>query len=206
VNGPQDIGGAHGFGPVVPDADDAPFHAEWERTAFALTVLMGASGLWTLDRSRFMRESLPRTDYYSLTYYGIWLAALERLVAEAGISGDRAPAARVVTADSVRPAIARGAPAERTGPAPRFAVGARVRVRPMNPAGHTRAPQYVRGRTGTVTRVHGCHVLPDTSAAGLGENPVPLYNVGFAAADLWGPDTTAAAVHLDLFEPYLEPA
>lgn len=207
MNGPQDLGGAHGFGPVLPDADDAAFHASWESTAFALTILMGATGLWSLDRSRYMRETLPHSDYYDLTYYEIWFAALERLVADRDLEGDDPPRPpRVLAAADVRSAMARGTPTAREGPAPRFAVGDRVRVSPMNPATHTRAPRYVRGHTGIVAAFHGCHVLPDTSAHDKGEHPAPLYNVAFSAHDLWGPDTTAAGVNVDLFEPYLVPA
>ncbi|MEO1106083.1 MAG: nitrile hydratase subunit beta [Pseudomonadota bacterium] len=206
MNGPQDLGGQHGFGPVVPDADDDPFHAPWERGAFALTVLMGTTGLWSLDRSRYMRESLPPARYYGLTYYGIWFAALERLLADVDVDGSAPPPKRVLKASDVRPAMARGTPTERDGPAPAFKVGDRVRVKPMNPITHTRAPRYVRGHVGEVVRVHGVHVLPDTSAHREGERPAGLYNVAFAATDLWGPDTTAADVHADLFEPYLEPA
>ncbi|MBJ3776023.1 nitrile hydratase subunit beta [Acuticoccus mangrovi] len=206
MNGPADIGGAHGFGPVTPERDEPIFHAEWERRAFALTLAMGATGLWTIDRSRAVRESLPRPLYYTSTYYEIWLTALERLVADAGVAEGEAVPRQVLTADTVRPAMARGGPVDRPGPAPAFAAGDRVRVKPMRPASHTRAPQYVRGREGTVVRVHGVHVFPDTNAAGAGEAPAPLYNVAFAAETLWGPDTTAADVHVDLFEPYLEPA
>ena len=205
MNGAQDLGGAHGFGPVVPEADEPVFHADWERLAMALSVLMGPAGLWSLDRSRFVRESLPATDYYTLPYYGIWTAALETMVADAGIAeGAAPPPRRVLRAGEVRPAMDRGFPSNREGPAPRFVAGDIVRVKPMNPAHHTRAPRYVRGKVGRITRVHGVHVFPDTSAHFEGECPQPLYNVAFAAADLWGPHTTASDVHLDLFEPYLD--
>ncbi|MEM6848352.1 MAG: nitrile hydratase subunit beta [Pseudomonadota bacterium] len=206
MKGPADLGGAHGFGPVRPDADEEAFHASWERQAFALTLAMGASGLWTLDGSRFARETLPHTQYYTLGYYGIWLAALERLIADAGIYDGQPEPKRVLAKDDVRSAMARGGPADRDGPPPRFPIGARVRVEPQNPPTHTRAPAYVRGAVGTIVRHHGAHVFPDTNAHGGGENPAPLYTVRFAAADLWGPDTTAAAVHADLFEPYLSAA
>jgi nitrile hydratase len=53
--------------------------------------------------------------------------------------------------------------------------------------------------------MHGAHVYPDTSAHGLGEQPRWLYTVRFAAAELWGDDTTAASVCVDCWEPYLLP-
>jgi len=206
MNGPADIGGAHGFGPVVVEPDEPVFHHDWDKAVFALTLAMGATGLWSLDRSRFMRESLSHAQYYGSSYYEIWLAGLERLVAETGAAEGRAEPKRVLRREDVRATLGRGGPTARPGPAPRFTVGDKVRVRPMRPEGHTRAPAYVRGRTGEVVRSWGCHVFPDTSAHRLGEDPRPLYNVSFDARELWGADTTAADVHLDLFEPYLEPA
>jgi nitrile hydratase len=40
-------------------------------------------------------------------------------------------------------------------------------------------PRYVRGRPGTIERLCGCHVFPDTNALGQGENPQWLYTVRF---------------------------
>ena len=74
----------------------------------------------------------------------------------------------------------------------------------MHPSGHTRLPRYVRGRSGLIEAVRGAHVFPDTHAAGLGEQPQWLYTVRFQASELWGSDTTAAAVCVDCWEPYLE--
>ena len=206
MNGPADVGGAHGFGPVEPEPDEPTFHEPWERDAFALTLAMGATGLWTLDRARYARESLPRLKYYGSTYYRIWFAALERLCAEVGALEGTAVAPRKLEADAVRAAMARGTPADRDGPANAFSAGDRVRVRPMRPSTHTRAPTYLRGKVGRIDAVHGTHVFPDASAHGEGDQPVPLYNVAFEASEVWGADTTASEVRADLFEPYLERA
>jgi len=65
----------------------------------------------------------------------------------------------------------------------------------------------VRGHVGTVDRVHGCQVFPDTNAHGLGEDPQWLYAVRFDARELWGEDAQPGlTVSVDAFEPYLEPA
>ena len=92
----------------------------------------------------------------------------------------------MLTADRVAAAMARGGPAERepTGPA-RFAVGDRVRTRAGRVDHHTRLPGYVAGQVGTIERVHGAHVFPDTNAHDLGEQPEWLYTVVFDATDLW---------------------
>ena len=56
MTGAHDMGGTHGFGPAVPEADEPLFHAPWERKALALTLAMGATGSWNIDASRFARE------------------------------------------------------------------------------------------------------------------------------------------------------
>jgi nitrile hydratase subunit beta len=200
MNGAHDMGGAHGFGPVVAEPDEPVFHADWERRVFALTLALGAGGKWNIDASRFARENRPPADYLGKTYYELWLAGLERLLAERGYPS------RVLAAEVVEATLAGGGPASRatTHPA-KFAVGDRVRTRNTHPHGHTRLPRYARGRSGTIERVHGTHVFPDSNARFAGEDPQWLYTVRFTARELWGADTPDS-VSVDAFEPYLEPA
>jgi len=216
VNGIHDMGGMHGFGPVAPEADEPWFHAPWERRAFALTLAMGATGQWNLDQSRFARESLPPAQYLASSYYRIWLAALGRLMVERGLvtaeeladGRMRQPPSGTVAAlaaERVESVLAAGSATVRpTVTTARFAIGAAVRTRSINPPSHTRLPRYCRGKSGIVTKVHGAHVFPDANARGEGEQPQWLYAVRFDASELWGTDTTAAAVHVDCWEPYLE--
>ena len=84
MNGPQDLGGQMGFGPVAPEKNEPIFHADWEKRALGLTLCAGAMGAWTLDETRFTRESLHPADYYASSYYGIWTKALERLLLRHG--------------------------------------------------------------------------------------------------------------------------
>jgi nitrile hydratase beta subunit len=220
VNGPQDLGGAHGFGPVLPEADEPVFHAEWERRVLALTLAAGAAGTWNLDQARFARESIPPARYLASSYYEIWLAGLERLLVDHGMVtpdelgrghavGPAPPGGRRLRADEVAQALSsrRGSTARPPSAVARFAPGDPVRARVMHPAGHTRLPRYVRGRAGAVEAVHGCHVFPDHHALGLGEDPQWLYTVVFDGPELWGADTDpTVTVSVDAFEPYLEPA
>ena len=53
MNGAQDMGGKHGFGPVTPEPNEPVFHGDWEKRAFALTLAMGMPGGWNIDMSRF---------------------------------------------------------------------------------------------------------------------------------------------------------
>ena len=94
-----------------------------------------------------------------------------------------------------------GRPASRDVP-----VVPRVRARNMHPTGHTRLPRYVRAKLGTIERVHGVFVFPDTNAHFLGEKPQHVYSVRFAARELWGEQAARHdAVYLDLWDDYLEP-
>jgi nitrile hydratase subunit beta len=215
MNGAQDLGGAMGFGPVAPEPDEPVFHAAWERRIFALTLAMGATGQWNLDMTRSARESLPPLQYLGSSYYRIWWLALERLLKERLLVSEqeladgvlRAPSVPGVNrlcADRVRPVLERGTPTLRQSVVPAiFCVGDPVLTRRMNPPGHTRLPRYARGRRGTVMACHGAHVYPDAHAAGLGEQPQWLYTVQFDARELWGEETTADAVCVDCWEPYL---
>jgi nitrile hydratase len=219
VNGAQDMGGVHGFGAVVAEPDEPVFHADWERRVFALTLAMGATGDWNLDASRFARENRPPDQYLGKSYYELWLAGLEQLLAERGLATEaelmvgrglepHKPLGRTLAPADVAAALDRGSPTNRDAPRlAMFHIGDRVRARNMNPPTHTRLPRYVRGRVGTVAATHGCHVFPDTNAHGRGEDPQWLYTVSFDASELWGPDADPTlTVSVDAFEPYLEPA
>jgi len=213
-----DIGGKSGHDAVHPEPEGELFHAAWEPRVLALTLAMGATGLWNIDTSRAARETLA--DYRDLSYYRIWLAGLEKLLLQSGaVQADElaqgrslrpGPAAsNVLRAGQVAAVLARGTPKMRPprGPA-RYALGQRVRTRDAAPAYHTRLPGYARGKRGVIERVHGAHVFADTHAQGLGEQPQWLYTVAFDETELWGDIAPRqnATVSVDAWEPYLEPA
>lgn len=224
MNGIHDMGGMHGFG-AVPVADDARFHADWERIVFAMVKGIRPQGVYNIDRSRHGIERMNPAAYLSASYFERWLASLERNLIEADVlsaeeieaAHDRALAsddpAEIVSdqrdpelAAGVRAAFEADADFEREGDEPAFGVGDRVRVRNVHPEGHTRCPRYVRRTTGEVVDVHGNHVLPDASAHGE-ERAAPLYTVAFTARTVWGPDAEDPedTIHVDLWEPYLRP-
>src|SRR5258708_37880093 len=95
MNGAHDMGGVHGFGPVVPEADEPTFHAEWEGRVFALTLAAGRAGQWNIDLGRFARENRPPAHYFAKSYFEIWLAGLEAMLAARGpVSPDELNAGR----------------------------------------------------------------------------------------------------------------
>ncbi|HBM40896.1 MAG TPA: nitrile hydratase subunit beta, partial [Sulfitobacter sp.] len=53
-----------------------------------------------------------------------------------------------------------------------------------HPTTHTRMARYARDKIGTITKVHGFHVFPDSNAQGQGEDPQWLYQVAFSARTL----------------------
>jgi nitrile hydratase beta subunit len=205
VNGAHDMGGVHGFGPVVAETGEPVFHADWERRVLGLVVALGACGKWNIDMSRFARENRPPDEYLSLSYYELWLAGLERLLSDSGLL-DQDASVRVLSAAEIPGVLAAGFPSERPAQRPpRFAVGDVVRTLNIHPQGHTRLPRYARGHVGEIERVHGCHVFPDHDAYG-DEDPQWLYTVAFTGTELWGTDADPrSVVSFDAFEPYLEP-
>ena len=212
-----DLGGLSGFGPVTPEPEGVHFHADWEPRALALTLAMGATGSWNIDMSRAARETLP--NYRQLSYYQIWTAGMIRLLEargllaadelEAGHALHPGPAlTRVLQADAVAATLARGSPTLRAAEAKAaWSVGQAVRTRAHPVPHHSRLPAYVRGKTGVIERVHGCHVFAETHAHGLGEQPQWLYTVVFDGQTLWGESSAPGLrVSVDAWESTLEAA
>lgn len=215
--GGQDLGGTHGHGAVQPEANEPVFHAEWERRAFALTLAMARPGGWNIDMSRFARENRARQEYLSMSYYQLWFAALETMLKERDLIVDDEivaghalqppkPVKGTLSPGDVAQVLYRGGPTEReTNTKAAFKAGDRVRAKNINPLTHTRLPRYVRGHTGTIERVIGCQVFPDSNATGGGEDPRWLYTVRFDGPELWGAGSDPTVkVSVDAWEPYLE--
>jgi nitrile hydratase len=114
----------------------------------------------------------------------------------------------VLRAADVPRALAAGTPTERAPRQPAaFAIGQRVRTRCGPFDHHVRLPGYLQGRTGTVERVCGAHVYPDTHAHGQGEQPAVALHRGLRRPRTLGAEAQPGlSVCFDAFEPYLEPA
>ncbi len=221
MDGVHDLGGMHGFGPVVREPDEPPFHARWEASVVAM-MRATRGEVYTIDEFRHAIERMDPAHYLGSSYYEHWLDGIARLMTEKGVVDPAELDARTATL--------RGGPPENPSPRaststrpddgplsetsfreptarPRFAVGAAVVTRNMHPTGHTRLPRYARGKRGVVTALRGFHVLPDANAHGQGEQPQHVYSVRFDARDLWGEDAEPNQhVYLDLWESYLATA
>lgn len=222
MKGIHDLGGMHGFGPVEVETDEPAFHARWEAAVFAMMFAASRAGATgNSDRFRHAIERIDPVAYLAHGYYGRWLGGIETLLVEAGLVDRDALTARAVAAGAdpeariaSRPAAIPDRPAPAAEPTaireveapPRFAIGDAVRTVTDLPPGHSRLPDYARGRAGRIEALHGGWVFPDSNAHGHGEHPTHLYTVSFAGETLWGTAAeTGTRVHLDLFEPYLEP-
>jgi nitrile hydratase len=216
MNGVHDMGGMANLGPLAPEDNEPVFHAPWEGRVFAMTI--ASPTRVNLDYGRHQRELIPGPDYLPMTYYERWFRSLSDALVRRGFatleemeSGRASARSAEVTPRSAGEIItglsSRGSYLRERTAAPAFAIGAQVRARNINPAGHTRLPRYVRGHVGVIERCHGAHVFPDSNARLAGEDPQYLYGVRFAGAELWGEESDPRlSVALDLWEPYLEPA
>ena len=214
MNGIHDMGGMHGFGAVAVDAGEPVFHAPWQRRVLGMVYQVVGFGWTNIDTFRHGIERMEPVAYLTAGYYGRWLASLETVLGEAGVLSRAEVDSRVAGRPAPPPSVPRpGLPRPSSGfvraveATPAYARGQRVRARNVHPAGHTRLPRYVRGKRGVVRHVHPAFVYPDTNAHGAGEQPCHLYTIRFEPSELWGAEAEPqGAVHVDLFEPYLEPA
>jgi nitrile hydratase subunit beta len=192
MNGIHDLGGSQGHGAVVVEPGEPVFHAEWEGRVRGMFANLLRAGVFNLDEFRHAQERLPQADYLTTSYYARWLAAIQLLLQEKGLSHDGAPRADV---DSV----------PETRSETDFAPGDRVVTRNMQPPGHTRLPRYARAKHGVVESVRGPFLLPDTNAQRRSRDWEPVYTVVFPVRELWGAAAGARdTVSLDLWQSYLE--
>jgi nitrile hydratase len=223
MNGIHDMGGLHGFGVVAVEKDEPVFHARWEGRVFALTQVLDTKGIYNLDEHRHEIELMDSASYLTDTYYGRWLFAMERILNRKNILRREEVETRIrqwaqdacefseASANRNWPLppdqqIKWGAWRHNIQVTPLFKVGDRVRVCNLHPEGHTRLMAYVRGKSGIVNLVNAnAWIFPDTRAHNAGENPQPVYNVAFPAAELWGSAAEPnMQVNADLSESYLE--
>ena len=222
MDGIHDMGGMHGFGPIIREENEPLFHHEWEKRVLAMGVAIPVP---VPGGSRNNIENMDPAHYLSSSYYEKWLHSRIKGLIDAGALTAEELETRVallrVSPDAetpvhpdpggVRSGITKKRPVSSTPSQvdirPQFHMGDRVRARNIHPAGHTRLPRYVRGRTGTITRFYGIHNLQDAELpAGCVRREQPLYAVRFESRELWGESAEAQdAVYLDMWEGYLAP-
>ena len=88
---------------------------------------------------------------------------------------------------------------------PSFAQGDKVRVREQELATHCRTPHYLRGKRGTIARVFGVFPNPEQLAYHrIGVPHLPLYQVDFDYAEVWGKRAANTVISADIYQHWLE--
>lgn len=222
MNGIHDMGGMHGFGPIVRLDGEPVFYQEWERRVFGIRV---ASQVPIPGGSRHNIETMEPAEYLTSSYYEKWLHARLKGFIDAGVltvaeleervafyrDHPEAPVPRRENPERVRQVLEDvhrlQSPRRTLHWRPRFSVGDAVGVRNIHPAGHTRLPRYVRGKPGVIARYYGVYDVQDAGPPGAASAAQPMYAVRFDGRDLWGEAAEAqSVVYLDMWESYLEPA
>jgi nitrile hydratase len=81
----HDLGGMHGFGPVLSIEDSALFHAAWEARVFGIVRALIYNRAFTADEFKEAVERMDPAAYLGAAYYERWTDALERLCVEKGL-------------------------------------------------------------------------------------------------------------------------
>lgn len=223
MNGVHDLGGMHGFGPVIIEPDEPVFHEPWEGRVYGMLQQLRRKYQRNSGHSRSVIESMEPVRYLTASYYERFLEAAVQTALEEGLVTDRELAARIEQLRATPGALVptRSDPAEvqqtlvrlKTQPpsepptgAPLFRPGDGVQARNLNWPGHNRLPRYIRGKRGWVERINGWYTIEDANAGALGRNPQPVYTVGFEGREVWGEGCEPnLKVYLELWEGYLLP-
>src|SRR4051794_22106787 len=160
MDGIHDLGGREGYGPIDVNEPPEPFHAPWEARLFGITRAYTRPARFSIDLFRHVRECIDPTEYLSRGYYDQWLLAHAVMMVDAGaVTVEELATGKSVKAIPNTPppmtpekvatltkAMDRFDRQSDTGPA--FAAGDKVKTVSLGSRGHTRLPQYARGREG----------------------------------------------------------
>ena len=157
VDGAHDLGGKQGFGPVVREDDEPPFHEPWEGRVHGINLSSDVGPAF-----RYSIERMGAIEYLTTSYYEHWLASMELNGVESGAFTREeldAAAARMAAGEPVPHALR---PRDRRR---RPCAGSRPTTSPPSTAP---PPRFSRRRPGhgVPARVARAHPLPrDTCAA-----------------------------------------
>lgn len=216
MDGIHDVGGRQGFGPIEVTETDPPFPTEWEARAFGITKSVTAASDYSVDKFRFTREQLPPLEYLTSPYFEQWMRGTMAMLVGSGLVtarelaaglGDGSTPQGVGSAKTKEDArAATTALARFDGPydgTPAFASGDRVIISMNAPRGHTRLPQYIRGRIGRVIAYHGAHGVPEDNVKNI-KTFEPLYTVAFDLGDLFDEHRGSTdQINVEIWERFL---
>lgn len=215
MDGAHDLGGKQGYGPVLCEDDEPPFHEPWEGRVHGINLSSDVGPAF-----RYSIERMGAIEYLTTSYYEHWLSSMELNGVESGVftPGELDDAAARIAAggdvperfdpEAVAAARLRITPhAEPTFEAPpaRFTPGDNVTVARRSPPGHCRCPAYLRGAPGVIESVHAPRPILDIyETEGGREVPQAWYTVAFRSSDLWDDPGEDHVVMVDLWETHFE--
>ncbi len=190
------------------------------------TVPTTFNSFWSWAHLRQGAEAMNPFDYFKYRYYEKWLGGIsgffidEGYITEAELDAKTelylkdGNLANAPLPDQPEPAIDAqvikylregDSPQRDVEVTPKFAVGDKIRVKDPPSGKHTRLPGNLRGKIGTVEVVYpATYTYFFSTTDGLGK-PMPVYNVKFAATELWGKMAEPNNFYYnDLFETYIE--
>ena len=86
MNSIHDMGGMHGFGPIVVEDNEPVFHEEWEGRVYALAITWYPWASYKEWGSfRHTLEKIPPKDYLRLSYYERWFFVNEQKALQTGL-------------------------------------------------------------------------------------------------------------------------
>lgn len=214
MDGIHDLGGKQGYGPVDVNEPEEPFYADFEGRMWAISRTAKVPSI-TIDWWRHIRENIMPDDYLNRPYFDSWAQTHIASMIDAGIftfdelinGVSKTPKIGQVETLSLDEILMQNTKMayrfdHPTDEDANFVVGQTVMTNAKGHAGHTRLPEYARGKLGVIIRYHGAHSFADDSAQGV-ESPQHLYTVSFAANELWGEDANPNdSVSLELWESY----
>lgn len=207
MDGIHDLGGKHGFGPIVYDNAKSAFHEPWQATTFG--IMAGAVGVMRNHSADEYRHSIERMNpihYLQSRYYERVLTGTATLLVEKGAIGIEELEERAGGIFPLSMPVAEN-PMAALSPQPvaRFKPGDRVRVLDIHPPGHTRVPQFCRSKQGTIIHVAPPFKFPDASAHDGEQRKEHTYHVEFTSRELWSDaGSWNDTVVVDLWDSYLE--
>ncbi|KAB7613295.1 nitrile hydratase subunit beta [Amylibacter sp. SFDW26] len=217
MDGIHDLGGKLGYGSVDVNEPEEPFHYDYEGRMWAMSRIAKAPDI-NIDWWRHVRELIQEDDYLNRPYFDSWAQTTIATMIDSKVfttdelaSGVSAtpPLADVLEVDyegvlqqNAEIAFDFSRPVDTE---PTFSVSQTVVTNKEGHSGHTRLPEYARGKTGVIHSYHNAHCFPDDYAKGK-PSAQHLYTVAFTATELWGADANPNdRVTLELWEDYLAP-
>ena len=72
MDGAHDLGGKQGYGPVIREDDEPPFHEPWEGRVHGINLSSDVGPAF-----RYSIERMGAIEYLTTSYYEHWLSSME---------------------------------------------------------------------------------------------------------------------------------